>query len=403
MGNLFSGPTEPTEPNGHFTTEQKNKMIQGRIKFLMSKGEEEEDNISDTLKGISELKSKTESSSLKKPLPLLEDPLLGGFDVETKFNSKKHDIGKKRYTKYDLFNILKNLDLETEEEGENKNKNKNKNMKKYGGNPDDSKKSDDLSSSLNDAESMEHIKNLILEELNSLKNKSSKQLGGADCGCGKSSKQLGGADCGCGKSTKSSRKLSSKLNLNNLVVEDSDKDMGQVGGEEDSSSDSDSDSESESKSDSKSSSPESNSNTETNADSDTNNEGKISSTESKFIIDNTTDTIEAGKHDSSSSSSSSSDSSSSSSSELGKKKSKKSKKSKKVNYEAGKKSKKSKKVKGKGKGKNGNRDENENENENTSNGDYESEQEGLSIFPFNSSDVKSSLSVKNYRMLRRKI
>jgi hypothetical protein len=32
-----------------------------------------------------------------------------------------------------------------------------------------------------------------------------------------------------------------------------------------------------------------------------------------------------------------------------------------------------------------------------------SDSEGLSIFPFNSSDVKSSLSIKNYRMLRRKI
>jgi len=37
----------------------------------------------------------------------------------------------------------------------------------------------------------------------------------------------------------------------------------------------------------------------------------------------------------------------------------------------------------------------------TSNG--EDSEEGLSIFPFNSSDVKSSLSIKNYRMLRRKI
>ena len=33
----------------------------------------------------------------------------------------------------------------------------------------------------------------------------------------------------------------------------------------------------------------------------------------------------------------------------------------------------------------------------------EASEEGLSIFPFNSSDVKSSASVKNYKMLRRKI
>ena len=33
----------------------------------------------------------------------------------------------------------------------------------------------------------------------------------------------------------------------------------------------------------------------------------------------------------------------------------------------------------------------------------ENEEEGLSIFPFNSSDIKSSASVKNYKMLRRKI
>ena len=30
-------------------------------------------------------------------------------------------------------------------------------------------------------------------------------------------------------------------------------------------------------------------------------------------------------------------------------------------------------------------------------------EEGLSIFPFNSSDIKSSISAKNYKMLRRRV
>ena len=257
-------------------------------------------------------------------------PLLGGFGVnlsETSdmvFSGLENKTGRKRYTKYDLFKILRNLDLDTEDN------------QKGGGDDDVS----DVKSSSNDEKSMEHIKNIILKELETLKTNKSQQLGGSGCGCN------GIED------KKNSRKLSSKLNLNNIIIDDDNKNK-QLGG--------------------------------------------------TVIID-------------ASSSSTTSDDSESSSSEFGKVKAKKSKKSKK--------SKSSKKYQ---------REETENsesdshffidtsesgfgdDKEQTSNGESDEKsvsdkrkdetdsEEGLSIFPFNSSDVKSSVSIKNYRMLRRKI
>ena len=234
------------------------------------------------------------------------------------FSGLENKTGRKRYTKYDLFKILRNLDLDTEDN------------QKGGGDDDVS----DVKSSSNDEKSMEHIKNIILKELETLKTNKSQQLGGSGCSCNGT------------EDKKNSRKLSSKLNFNNIIIDDDDKNK-QLGG--------------------------------------------------TIIID-------------ASSSSTTSDDSESSSSEFGKVKAKKSKSSKKNQ-----------------------REETENsesdshfiidttesglgdDKEQTSNGESDEKsvsdkkkdktdsEEGLSIFPFNSSDIKSSVSIKNYRMLRRKI
>lgn len=251
-------------------------------------------------------------------------PLLGGFGVnlsETSddvFGGLENKSGRKRYTKYDLFKILKDLDIDTE-------------GPQQGGGSDES----DVKSSSNDEKSMEHIKNIILKELETLKTNKSQQLGGSGCDCNNSRH-------------KNTRKLSSKLNLNNIIIDDeNDKQLG----------------------------------------------GTV-------IID-------------ASSSSTTSNDSESSSSELGYGKTKKSKKS----------SKKNQRQESSDSDSHFHIDTSESglsdRGEQTSNGESEKSEkssevkrkkkdetdseEGLSIFPFNSSDVKSSVSIKNYRMLRRKI
>ena len=247
----------------------------------------------------------------KKPLPMI-----GGFNNYSGLYTNSDDdnnLQRKRYTKYDLFKMLKEIDSEFQ----------------MGGNDEQ----DDNESSLNDEKSLEHIKSVILKELENLKNSKSQQLGGSGCGC----------DSGNKKKLASTKKLSN-VNIDNQK---------QVGG--------------------------------------------------TIMVD-----------DSSSSTSSTDDSSSTDSDNEAGKKSKKSKKSSKKN-------KKSKSIKkynqsdsddnssrffietsesGKEKEKvTSNGEDSDKKNDNEDNEDSE----GLSIFPFNSSDVKSSLSIKNYRMLRRKI
>ena len=247
----------------------------------------------------------------KKPLPMI-----GGFNNSSGLYTNSDDdnnLQRKRYTKYDLFKMLKEIDSEFQ----------------MGGNDEQ----DDNESSLNDEKSLEHIKSVILKELENLKNSKSQQLGGSGCGC----------DSGNKKKLASTKKLSN-VNIDNQK---------QVGG--------------------------------------------------TIMVD-----------DSSSSTSSTDDSSSTDSDNEAGKKSKKSKKSSKKN-------KKSKSIKkynqsdsddnssrffietsesGKEKEKvTSNGEDSDKKNDNEDNEDSE----GLSIFPFNSSDVKSSLSIKNYRMLRRKI
>ena len=247
----------------------------------------------------------------KKPLPMI-----GGFNNSSGLYTNSDDnnnLQRKRYTKYDLFKMLKEIDSEFQ----------------MGGNDEQ----DDNESSLNDEKSLEHIKSVILKELENLKNSKSQQLGGSGCGCDSGNK----------------KKLASIKKLSNVDIDN----QKQVGG--------------------------------------------------TIMVD-----------DSSSSTSSTDDSSSTDSDNEAGKKSKKSKKSSKKN-------KKSKSIKkynqsdsddnssrffietsesGKEKEKvTSNGEDSDKKNDNEDNEDSE----GLSIFPFNSSDVKSSLSIKNYRMLRRKI
>lgn len=236
-------------------------------------------------------------------------------------NGFQNKTGRKRYTKYDLFKILKNLEVETDvqEGGDNLNSD----------NTRENEKSED---------DMKRLKNIILAELDELKKKSNENgLNG-----------LNGGGCGCsGSKDNKTHNRTKDLNSN------------QDGGDK---------------------------------------------RYDNVVIDD------------SSSTSSSSDDSESSSSEMGKKNNRK-------NNKKGKKSKKidlSNKTESTDQSNffiNTEKSDTDADNTNELNGgtqtsnedsfknnkESDESDEGLSIFPFNSSDVKSSRSIQNYRMLRRKI
>lgn len=319
MGNSNSQPKkeeikkEDVIGQNNLVVDTKTEEVLNNIKEIMPK--ENEQNTSDVLEtlNITEFKKEkhNEQTGGKKQIPLL-----GGFKVnydsdlsENGIGGFENKTGRKRYTKYDLFKILKNLDIDTE-------------IEHVGGGDDNTDVKTE--SSLNDEQSMEHIKNIILKELETLKNNKSQQLGGTGCGCDGS------------KDKKVSQQMSSKINYNNLIIDGDD--SKQVGG--------------------------------------------------TVIID------------ASSSSSSSDSSSESSSSEMGKSKTKSKSKSKSSKYVKRQESSESSHFVIET-SESGREKTETDENKQTSNG--EESEEGLSIFPFNSSDVKSSLSIKNYRMLRRKI
>ena len=258
-------------------------------------------------------------------------PLLGGYGVngvnltETSddiFGGLENKTGRKRYTKYDLFKILRDLDVDTE-------------AHQQGGGNDET----DVKSSSNDEKSMEHIKNIILKELETLKTNKSQQLGGSGCGCD-----------GSGDKNKNTHKLSSKLNLNNIIIDnEGDKQLGGTVIIDASSSSTTSD-------DSETSSSELGYGKTKKSKSSKKSQSQVSDdSDSHFHID----TTESGLSDREEQTS---------------------------NGESDEKieSEKSSEIKRKKK-------------------DKTDSEEGLSIFPFNSSDVKSSISIKNYRMLRRKI
>lgn len=315
MGLTSSTESKPTE-------EQK----LNNIKKLFN-NDDDTDDILDTL-NLTEFKPVNNETVQKKSIPMI-----GGYEDESDEKDKDNKYSKKRYTRYDLFKILRDIDSDFQKGGDDDNT--------------------DDKTSLNDDKSMEHIKNIILKELENLKNNKAQQLGGNGCGC---------------DGTKPK-----KFNMKNVEIEDNMRmqNGGAIIIDDPSSSTSSSSSESSSsevgmKKKGKKTTKKSKKNVKSKSlkkslssddDSDDNS--------SRFFIE----TSESGGNNFTSNGDFS---------ENGKKKKKT--KAKKVNK---------------------NKEESDNkEDEPVSNDD---ESEGLSIFPFNSSDVKSSLSVKNYRMLRRKI
>ena len=299
--------------------------------------EQKQDDTSDVVGKITEFEEKEKKIPPSQTGGKRQIPMIGGNGTNITSDISyglKNSSGRKRYTKYDLFKILKDLDVDTE-------------IQQQGG--DNNDVNSDVKS---DSDNANNIKNIILQELKSLE--TNNQTGGLGCGCDESGEK------------KNSHKLSSKLNINKIIIEDME--PKQLGGTviiDDSSSSSNSSSSSSTelgKSEkipkSKKSKSKRTIKRETNTDSHFHIE--TSESESSFGGDSKEQT-------------SNSDSDSDSDSEKGKK---------------GKTLKKGKKGKTLKKGKKGKITDSE---------------EGLSIFPFNSSDVKSSLSVKNYRMLRRKI
>ena len=304
------------------------------IRKLFNK-EQDTDDILESL-NITEFKQETKDQvDAKKPIPMLGGTsMYGGND-----DKDETEAGNHRYTKYDLFRILKQMDSDFQKGGNDEN---------------------DVESSLNDEKSMEHIKNIILKELDNLKKSKAQHLGGSKCGCD------------------STKVNSSKLNLKNVEIDNEY----QAGGNiviDDSSSTSSSSSSSSSSEAGKKTKPSKKSSKSSKKLQAVEQDSEPSDS-SKFFIE----TSESGNGENFNFTSNGEES------EYGKKKLSKLGKSGKSN-----KSNKSKSRKQK--------EESEKPASETPNFDS-ADSEGLSIFPFNSSDVKSSsVSAKNYRMLRRKI
>jgi hypothetical protein len=338
--------------------EEKEKTKLDNIKKLFNNNDKTDD-ILDTL-NLTEFKKDNNTIVQKKSIPLV-----GGYDnnfdkndyTNDKENDYKKDFTKnnddnlrnKRYTKYDLFKILRDIDSEFQKGGQNDNTDIN-----------------DNNSSLNDEKSLEHIKNIILKELDNLKNNKAPQLGGNGCGC---------------DSTKSKN-----ISMKNVEVEQKLQNGGAIIIDNPSSS-------STSSSTSESSSSEIGKKTKTKGKKVITKKSKANKKANKKINKSLSEDDDSDDNSSkffieTSESGINKFTSNDDLSENGKKK-RKSKKSK-LN-----------------KNKNVNTENKSSEyklNEDKSNENNQNEDsEGLSIFPFNSSDVKSSLSVKNYRMLRRKI
>lgn len=289
------------------------------IKKLFNNINDNEDNILESL-DITEFKNNNDG---KKQIPMV-----GGYS-EDEMESLK--LPRKRYTKYDLFKMLKDLESDFQTGGN--------------GEDDENDEDDENGSSLNDEQSMDNIKRVILKELQNLKENKSNQLGGNNCGCDNSKKNK---NCN-----------NEHLNLNNVVVEN------QLGGNvilDDSSSSTSSSSSSDSdeagKNLKKNTKPKKSKKFKKNNKKDEDDNVDDDEEESSRFFIQTSDTDENGMTSNGSV--------------------KKSSNKKKTN-------KKSKK----------------NFTKNKQN--FSEDSEGLSIFPFNSSDVKSSQSIQNFRNLRRRI
>lgn len=319
------------------STESKQEKEENRLNNIkkLFNNDDNTDDILDTL-NLTEFKKENKTVVQKKNIPLVG----GGYDEkdDEKDDDKdnKNNFGNKRYTKYDLFKMLRDIDSEYQR----------------GGKDGD----DDENTSLDDDKSLEHIKSIILKELDNLKNNKSKQLGGNGCGC---------------DGTKSKH-----FSMKNVEIEDKLQNGGAIIIDDPSSSTSSSTSDSSSsevgkKPKAKKAAPKKTKKTKANKKINKSDEDEVDDDDnsSRFFIE----TSESGVNGLTSNGDFS---------ENGKKK-RKSKKSR-VN-------------------KNKDETDDDEEENNVPDDEQEDESEGLSIFPFNSSDVKSSLSVKNYRMLRRKI
>ena len=296
------------------STQTKEEEKLNNIKKLFNNN----DDTDDILESLNITEFKGENGDGKKPLPMVGG--YGSGDVETS-DAESNKLQRKRYTKYDLFKMLKEIDSEFQTGGEN------------------NEDGDGDESSLNDKESMENIKKVILKELQNLKENKSQQLGGVGCGCDSSGEKK--------------TSLKSKFNMNNIVVED------QLGGNvivDDSSSSTSSSSSSDSDEAGKKSKTKSKSKKNKNKDDE--DEVEEDDEESSRFFIQTSESDEAGI--------------TSNGSEKKSYKKKGNKKSKKQSVKK-------------------------------TNQNYSDDSEGLSIFPFNSSDVKSSQSIQNFRNLRRKI
>jgi len=289
-----------------------------KIKKLFEEDDKTED-ILETL-NLTEFKVEEENNatlSKLKPIP----KLIGG-DFENQYNQKK------RYTKYDLFKMLQEMDSEFQRGGND--------------NTENGEESD-----LSDTKAMEHIKNVILKELNNLKANKANQLGG---------------NCGC-DGTKENKMPLKKINMKNIILEEDNELVGGYRGKREERVDDSSSSTSSSTSSSSSTSikPENGKRKGKKQGKKTkqnkNNLKQSTDTDSsKFFIE----TSESGKGD-------------------------------------------NEEVTSNGKNDDSSDNKKNNKKSSSSSDEQKDSEEGLSIFPFNSSDVKSSLSVKNYRMLRRKI
>ena len=225
----------------------------------------------------------------------------------------------------------------------------NVNKSQKGGNPDEDEK---YLSTSSDDEAIKHIKNIILREVNKLNSDSNGQLGG-DCGCdGNKGAPVENEDEQHGGAKKKSKKVVKKSKSSK-----SKKLRKQKGGDRRKKRDNDT-KKNDSSNSSSSSSSSSSEDTDTEESYNSKNKSSLNQSESSLVVKNkdSTDVTESDESEDVSNSTDKSDSS----------------------------------VK-----------ETETETETGSEG---SQKGGLSIFPFNSSEIKSTVSEKkNMRMIRRKI
>jgi hypothetical protein len=281
-------------------------------------------------KDTSEIISSLNITELHAKEPI---PLIGGSNLQ-QVPITPRTAKRNRYSKYDIMKMIRDLDSE---------------YQAGGGNSSDTDKSED-----SDVKATKHIKNIILEEINKLKQTDQAQLTGGGCGCNGNDKYL--------------RKKNTKKN-NGLKVDQTEgkarrfKMNGGGDDDEESSSSSSSSFDEEESGRRKRKTKKSSKRRNYNSDNES----------SEFFIE----TSQSGGEE----------------------------EEEEVEEETSEKvSNNERRRRRNKKNEEDEEEEEEDTNETEENNEEETDtEEGLSIFPFNSSDVKSSVSIKNYKMLRRKI